>query len=238
MQATWQNIMINSNKFIVSIAGLYLSIASAYAGKAVLFDQPNLIGFRDGEVVSGFYDGENAKFSCLFFFFQNGRESQTSKATGYTETKLSTFAPGENSFEFSNRDRTFDIDGNLYRRENEWIVKTATAQAGCENATGTFTFDPNDFRATSYYSEKEIPAIGICLVKEKSYLYDYHDGKFTMRKGYLTKWNGVIVLQTHDQFSLVRFADPRMNVENPGRITTGWVHSADLVNPFPAASKQ
>jgi hypothetical protein len=230
--------MINLNKLIVWLTVFLLSVPATYAGEAIIFDDPALIGFRNVEAISGFYDAENQKFSCSFLFLQKGREVKAASASGYAETKLLTFTPSENAFEFSNRDREYDIDGNLYRRENEWIIRTATAQAGCENAMGTFTFDHNDFRATSYYVTQEIPAIGIRLVKKKSNFYDRQDGKFVARKGYLTKWNGVVILRTLDQFSFVRFVDPRTNVENAGRVTTGWVRSADLVNPFPLGSKQ
>ena len=237
MRATLQSTMINLNKIIAFIVILLLRISATYAGQAIIFDNPNLIGFRNGEAVSGFYDAENKKFSCLFLFFQDRKESKAVSVKGYTNTKLLTFTPSEDSFEFSNRNRTYDIDGSLYRRENEWIIRTTSAQAGCENAMGTFTFDPDDFRAASYYVEQELPAIGIRLIKNRSNFYDFRGGKFVARKGYLTKWNGVVILRTLDQFSFVRFVDPRANVENPGRVTTGWVRSADLANPFPPASK-
>ncbi|MBP0590014.1 hypothetical protein J8I87_09825 [Paraburkholderia sp. LEh10] len=103
---------------------------------------------------------------------------------------------------------------------------------------GTFTFDPNDFRSVSYYVQQEIPAIGIALAKRKTNFFDYQNGTYVARKGYLAKWNAVIILQIRDQFSLVRFVNPHTNVENFGRVTTGWVRSSDLVNPFPPASKQ
>ncbi|MFL9963506.1 hypothetical protein PQR02_21025 [Paraburkholderia sediminicola] len=200
--------MINLNKIIAFIATSILPIPVAYAGHVIIFDNPNLIGFRNGETVSGFYDAEDQKFSCFFLFFQDKKEPKAVNVNGYTDIKLLTFTPSEDSFEFSNRNRTYDIGGNLYRRENEWIIRTTTAQAGCENAMGTFTFDSDDFRAASYYVEQELPAIGIRLIKNKSNFYDYRGGKFVARKGYLTKWNGVVILRTLDQFSFVRSSTP------------------------------
>jgi hypothetical protein len=168
-------------------------------------------------------------------FFEEDIASKVEEDKGYSTTKIFTFVPGNDSFLFLNRNKTFDIPGNLYRRENEWIIKTSSGQAGCENATGTFIFDRDDSNAVTYVVRKKIPAIGIRLVKSKSYIYDYRDSKFFIRKRYLTKWNGVVVLQARDQFSYVRFADPRTNGTSQGRITTGWIRTVDLVNPFPAA---
>ena len=87
-----------------------------------------------------------------------------------------------------------------------------------------------------YRVQKEINAIGIRLVKEKSYFYDYSGAEFSRRKGYLTKWNGVVVLKTRGQFSYVRFVDARLDAASLGRVTTGWIRTADLVDPFPATA--
>jgi hypothetical protein len=108
-----------------------------------------------------------------------------------------------------------------------------------ENALGAFTsYPPDKVGGEMFTVRRRIPATGIRLVNRKSFFYDLRDDKFIARKGYLTQSNGVIVLQARNQFSYVRFADPRVNVANPGRVTTGWVHTADLVNPFPPAAKK
>ncbi|MBB5408624.1 hypothetical protein HDG34_002561 [Paraburkholderia sp. HC6.4b] len=229
--------MINLSKFLIGVAIILGGAAPGFAGEAILFDDPSLVGYREGGRIYGFYDAENEKFSCSFLFFQDDKGSHSLDIDGYTDTKLLTFVPGNGSFKFSNRDKSFDIRGDLYRNGNEWVIKTSSGQAGCENATGGFIFDLGSMEAAKYYAVKKIPAIGIRLVNGKSSLYDYRDGKFLAKKSYLTKWNVVVILETHNQFSLVRFADPRLNVESYGRVTTGWVHTSDLVNPFPPASK-
>ncbi|MGN6804763.1 MAG: hypothetical protein ACTHJZ_02335, partial [Trinickia sp.] len=156
---------------------------------------------------------------------------------GFSDTKISTFTPSGKSFLLDDRDKTFDIDGDLYRKGGDWIIKTSTAQAGCENSAGTFIFDRDTSDAITYSITQEIPAIGIRLVKSKSYFYDYISGRYVVRKGYLTKWSGVVVLKTQDDFSYVRFVDPHIDAKTSGKITTGWIHSNDLVNPFPLSSK-
>lgn len=109
---------------------------SGFAGEAIFFDDPGLVGYRDHGRIYGFYGAENKKFSCAFFFFQDESGLNRPDVNGYADTGLLTFVPGDNSFEFSDRDKLFDIKGDLYRSEDEWVIKTSTGQAGCENSTG------------------------------------------------------------------------------------------------------
>lgn len=211
--------------------------APGVAGEAVIFDDPGLVGYRNNGPIYGSYSAENEKFSCSFLFLQN--TSQIFPDHGdYTDTKLLTFVPSDHSFEFSNRDKSFDINGDLYRNEDEWVIQTSSGQAGCENATGGFTFDVGSEEASRFHIKGKIPAIGIRIVKRKSYLYNYRDGYFLARKSYLAKWNVVVALKSSREFSLVRFTDPRLDVESYGRVTIGWVHTADLVDPFPVANER
>jgi hypothetical protein len=230
--------MMNLNRFFVAVALMFGVAAPSVAGEAILFDDPSLVGYRNGALIAGFYDAENEKFSCSFFFFQDNKGPNFPDIGDYTDTKLLTFVPSDGSFEFSNRDKSFDIEGDLYRSGDEWVIKTSSGQAGCENSAGGFIFNLGSEEAVRYYVKKKIPAIGIRIVKDKSFLYDYRDGNFIAKKSYLTKWNVVVALETRNQFSLVRFADPRLDVKSYGHVTIGWVHSADLVDPLPAANKQ
>jgi hypothetical protein len=94
-------------------------------------------------------------------------------------------------------------------------------------------FDRRSLSARTYTITGEFPAIGIRLVKGKSHFYDYKNGNYVARKGYLTKWDGVVQIKTQGNFSYVRFVDPRADAKTFGKVTTGWIHSSDLVNPFP-----
>jgi hypothetical protein len=230
--------MLNLSKFIALIAS-FLCFANAYAGEAIIFDDPGLIGFRNGKLISGIYSMENQKFGCIFLFFENGLTSKAAANEEFSDTKILTFVPGDKSFLFADRDTTFDIAGDLYRHEDEWSIRTSRGQAGCENATGEFMSDLGGNPGASIYKvEKRIPAIGIRLVAGKTYFYEYSGGEFVKRKGYLTKWNGVVVLKTRGQFSYVRFVDARLNAASLGRVTTGWIRTTDLVNPFPSTTEQ
>ncbi|WP_321782029.1 hypothetical protein [Burkholderia pyrrocinia] len=227
--------MTNSSKLIVLCLLTFLSTRFALAGEAIIFNDTRLIGFRDGTTISGLYDSRNAKFSCSFLFVEDSNRSKAANVDDYTDTPLLTFVLGENSPEFSKRNKTFDIEADLYRRDNEWVMQTKSAQAGCENATGTFTFDLKDFRAVTYYAIKEVPAIGIRIVKSKAPFFDNHDGNFVAKKSYLVDGDGVVVLKTQGDFSYIRYVGTGPKFE--GRVTFGWVHTRDLVDPFPRTTK-
>lgn len=228
--------MHNLNKII-----FFLLISTfgqlCYSGEAILFDQSNLFAYSDNGIISGFYDSENDKFSCYFLFSQQSDQKNLPPKIGdFSATKLLTFIPGDDSLYFEGRLKGYDIDSTLYRDDDEWIIRTSRPQAGCANAMGVFEFDPLDNRAEGYTVSKRIPAIGIRLVNSKTLFYDLRGGRFVARKGYLTKSDGVIVLKEYEKYSYVRHVNPNSSEE--GKVTTGWVHSADLVNPFPPARKQ
>jgi len=230
--------MINLSKFIAIIISV-ICFASAYAGEALIFDDPGLVAFHNGSVISGMYSMENDRFGCIFLFFENGPTSKVTEDKNFSDTKILTFVPDDKSFLFAERDATFDIAGDLYRHEDEWSIRTSRGQAGCENATGLFMSGLGGNPGAIIYNVTEkIHAIGIRLVARKTYFHEYSSGEFVKRKGYLTKWNGVVVLQTRGQFSYVRFIDARLNAASLGRVTTGWIRTVDLVNPFPSNTGQ
>ncbi|WP_193101930.1 hypothetical protein [Burkholderia sp. Z1] len=227
--------MSNLSKFVVlGLVAIFLP-RFALAGEAIIFNEPSLIGFRDGEVISGVYDSRNEKFSCSFLFAEDTGEKKTANVDGYTETPILTFVIGEKSPEFSDRDKVFDIKADLYRRDNEWVIQTRSAQAGCENATGTFVFDLKDFRAVTYYVTKEVPAIGIRIVKGKAVFFDNHNGNFLAKKSYLVDRDAVVVLKAQGEYSYIRYVGTGPKFE--GRVTFGWLRSKDLVDPFPHGTK-
>ncbi|WP_353556567.1 hypothetical protein [Paraburkholderia terrae] len=228
--------MSNLNK-IITLLSLLVFRQLSNAGEAILFDQNNLFAFSDKGVISGFYDAENDKFSCYFLFSQQPDDKHPPpKVDTYSATRLQTFIPGDDSLYFENRLKDYDIEGTLYRDGDEWVIRTSRPQAGCANAMGIFEFDPSDIRAETYAVSKRIPAIGIRLVNSKTSFYDLRGGQFFARKGYLTKGDGVIVFKEFRGYSYVRYVNPNSSQE--GRVTTGWVHSADLANPFPPARER
>ncbi|REE19213.1 hypothetical protein B0G71_2288 [Paraburkholderia sp. BL27I4N3] len=229
--------MKNLNKGLLLFFASFVA-SHAWAANVLIFDSPNLIGVDDNGFLSGFYSANNGKTSCFYLFVQRHTERNLPDSGEYSAREILTFTPQDRSFLFGDRNKDYDIGGYLYGRGDTMIIRTSKTQAGCGNAMGAFEFGPEESGAFPYTVEKRIPAIGIRLIKNRSLFYDYKDGKFVARKGYLTKWDGVVVLRTRDRFSYVRFADPGANVADPGRVTTGWIHSADLVNPFPPSTNK
>ncbi|WP_175958552.1 hypothetical protein [Burkholderia sp. BCC0405] len=227
--------MNNSNKSVALFFVAWLSTSPSFAGEAIIFDQPGLIGFRDGSSVSGFYDSRNAKFSCSFLFTEDRDKSNAENVGDYIATPLLTFVLGEKSPNFVKRNKAFDIKANLYRRDDEWVIQTQTGQAGCENATGVFAFSPKDYRSVSYRVTQQVPAIGIRIAKSKTIFYDDRNGKFVARKSYLVYGDGVVALKTQGEFSYIRYVGTGPRFE--GRVTFGWVRTEDLVDPFPKGAE-
>ncbi|WP_460901022.1 hypothetical protein [Paraburkholderia jirisanensis] len=229
--------MIYLNSLATALALCFFS-ALANAGEAIIFDDPSLTGYKEGNVISGMHALRSGRFSCIFLFIQKESSPTSIDKDGFSDTKIITFTPGSKSFLFENREKMFDIDGNLYRRDGDWIIKTVEGQAGCESSAGSFMSDRYSANATTYSLSHTIPAKGIRLVKAKSNFYRYNNGKYKILKQYLTKWNGVVLIKTQDDFSYVRFVDARADEKTFGRVTTGWIHSNDLVNPFPTIAKR
>lgn len=227
--------MRNLSKKIILLSPFILS-HGVWAGQAVIFDRPELISFDDRGKLSGYYNSSDNRRSCTFLFSQVGRELKGSPQPPYSQAEIFTFVPKGDDFKFSNRERSFDMKGQVYRRDDTWIIRTNEGQAGCENGLGAFVSPPADKVGGEMFSvTKRISAIGVRLVNRKSFFYDLQSGKFVARKGYLLKWNGVIVLRVHGRFSYVRYSES--NPPSSDRVTTGWVRSIDLVNPFPPRNK-
>ncbi len=227
--------MPNLNKYLAII--FLVLYKMAFAGDVIIFDKPSLVAYSDNFKISGLYSASDGKRSCVFLFFATKSDVNIVDDEKFSSTRIYTFLPGGNgSFKFSDRNGDYDIDGILFRRSDEWIIKTLKTQAGCGNAEGDFAFNPDDIRSTSFYIKSKVQAFGIRMVKAKTFFYDRRAGKYISRKGYLSTRDGVVVLRTHDAYSYVRYSDPGPNAN--GRVTTGWIRSADLENPYPPISEK
>jgi hypothetical protein len=232
--------MMNINRNIHSLIRTLLCVISAHAmaGTALIFDSPNLVVYKQKSNVFGFYAAENEKFSCDFLFVSNHDGKQHPAAAGYNPTELLTFVQSDGKYLYDQRDPDFDVRGVAYTTENEWILHTDIEQAGCGNAMGIFSFSAPDAPAFRYYITKKIQAVGVRTVTRKSFIYDKRSGTPIRIKGYVTNGDNVLVIHEKNGFSYIRFFDPKTYVNDPGKATYGWVHSTDLVNPFPPAVGQ
>jgi len=149
---------------------MFFFITCANAGEALIFNDSGLTGYKEAGSIAGIYSSVSTRFSCLFIFFQREPQFYSVNKDGFSNTKIMTFTPGDGLLVFEDRDKKFDIFGNLYRRDERWIIRTSRAQAGCENSAGAFTFDLGDPSARVYRVVQKIPAIGIRLVKNKTFL--------------------------------------------------------------------
>jgi len=127
---------------------------------------------------------------------------------------------------------------DIYQKNDTWVIYTKYEPAGCGFEVGNFTQLPQAQSVNTYTAQKAIPAMGIRVISRKSYFYDKKGETLVSRKGYLTAGDAVVVLEPSGGFSFVRFSEPRSDKSTYGKGTTGWVRSADLVNPFPPASKE
>jgi len=84
----------------------------------------------------------------------------------------------------------------------------------------------------SYTPTKNIHATEIRVAKSKTQFYNFRNGKFIRRNGYLMTNDPIIITKENDQYSFVRFFNPVTT-----RVTTGWIRIADLVDPFPSEHK-
>ncbi|WP_233866960.1 hypothetical protein [Paraburkholderia adhaesiva] len=229
--------MWNLNKFIIVIL-LSLS-AGANAQTALIFDSPNLIAFQSRSGVYGYYRAEAENFSCYFLFYKSELESDF-KGGEKSSFNINTFILGDKSLAFSERDSSFDVAGHIYVDLDEWIINTQQEPPGCGTAAGGFTRPAHDIYAAKYNVIKRIPAIGIRVVKGPSHFYSERNGVFVKRSGHLVKSDSVLVLQKRGMYSYILFPD--VNFTGPsstaGPFASGWIHTSDLVDPFPLAKKQ
>nr|WKF55912.1 hypothetical protein HUO10_000356 [Paraburkholderia busanensis] len=224
--------MKNSRKIAYIFLFSFASAGSVFAGNALIFNDSGLIGFREGRAVFGIYDSRNATFSCRFLFIEDRDAPKKSNVENYTDTSLLTYVLSEKSFEFSNRNKLFDISADLYRRDNEWVIQKKSGQAGCENSAGTFTFGLKDLQSVTYYVTQEMPAIGIRIVSGKTRFYDIRGGNFVPEKSYLVDGDAVVELKTKGDYSYIRYVGMKPTAE--GHVTFGWLRTNALVDPFPS----
>jgi hypothetical protein len=235
MQQIWQRSMKNSANKIV--ASLLMATFSNFvnAGNLILFDSSNLVAYQSNAGISGFYREDDDRRSCYFFFYQLNFRPGAESANNYSIKKIDTFGLdyGKNKFLYRDRFGGSDIPGYIYEKYNGWVISTKDEPGGCGFEVGSFHFPPTLPEATHYSVTKTIPAEGIRVVGGKSYFYDQIGTAFVKRNGYLIPGDAVVVLQGKGVFSFVRFSDP-----TNGKVTTGWIRSSDLVNPFPPSFDQ
>lgn len=227
--------MKNLNKcigFVLSAIFILTFSMPVVAGDLLIFDDPNLIALESGGEIVGYYGMEDRTSSCVFFFSTVGVEDRASEFGQARPISIETHVLDGPIYEYARRNTHFDIPGKLFKGPRGWVLQTSSVQAGCNNMTGTFAYDPDDLRATKYVPTSHISALGIRVVGKKTSFYSRQGRRFSIAKSFLVGGDVVAILDVYEDFSSVRFVHPAT-----GKVTTGWVHSSDLVNPFPPVSK-
>lgn len=214
-------------------------VALVFSGKTdaaelLIFDSPDMIILKDRIGVIGHYGAVENDKNCEFFFYQTGEAS--ARNGGYHETDISSFsftAPPK-SYRHKDRDERFDSAGEVYNLQYQWIVRIDRPAPGCVGwAVGSFAKGPGDKDVVRYTTENRAKAVGIRVLSKKSPFYRKIGSRFDSTRAYLLAGDVVVVLKTLSSYSRVRYANPDSVSE--GRVLTGWVRTADLVNPFPPA---
>ncbi|MEP9322326.1 hypothetical protein PPMP20_04185 [Paraburkholderia phymatum] len=207
------------------------------AADLLIFDSPNMIMLKDRGEVIGYYGSVEGDKNCEFFFYRAMKSSvKEGEYSGAGINSFSfTFPP--KSYRYKDRDGRFDSAGDVYSLHDQRIVRIDNPAPGCVGwAVGSFGKRPSDKDVVRYTVENKIEAIGIRAISKKSVFYKRIGSRFDSTRAYLVTGDVVVVLKTSSNYSYVRYTNPDSASE--GRVTTGWVRSADLVDPFPPANKQ
>jgi hypothetical protein len=201
--------------FLASLAtGFTPAFAKTTATETlIIFDNPHLIATASNKGIRGYFNTEHQRlnFSCAFFFEETGRQADSTI--------------GISSFPIQGRTKEEDIPGRVWAQNGEWIIQTDEPHAGCGGAVGTFYKGPGDDHPTRYSIARKIPAIGIRIVLRAT--------KLKGRTVALAAGDVVAALEENGAFSRIRYVHPAT-----GDITTAWVRTRNLGNPFsPSANK-
>lgn len=233
--------MININKIVIGSA-LTLVIAMfakiSVAGIVTIFDDLNFVTYKSGTELSGFYHSRDGMFSCGFLF-HNRDEVILKSEGGVTEVRVMTFdfVPHSPKYTYEQRDPRSDIEGTIYLDGDKVSLKTDSPHGGCQSAAGMFDSSPGERGASTYSEVRSIDAIGIFAVGKKTFLYN---GAGSSRSSkYLLPGDLVVAIRRLRGYVFVRFVNPDSQIDESDskRVATGWVRSADLVDPFPPAVK-
>ncbi|MFL9961341.1 hypothetical protein PQR02_09555 [Paraburkholderia sediminicola] len=217
-------------RLFCAVAG-FLFCRFAMAGVISLYDESRFLTFSDGQKIYGLYSAHNELFYCNFLFM-----SEKSVRDRDEIVPIETF-----SLDYKNHRYTYtqighisSIRGVLSKNGNTITISTEKPQGGCQSAAGLFSGDGG----LPYTEMAKISGMGIGVINRKSFIYQNPNS--INKRGYLLPGDMVVVINKKDNYSYIRYVNPDMLIEDDDKrhVSTGWVRSADLVNPFPAASKQ
>ncbi len=231
---------MSSSKIFSFAALLIISFfcGVSHASSLLVFDSPSLIVIRSGNTLYGYYGAIEKNNSCMFFFAGSSESHKKTKDDVYSILDVETYALDSTQYHYNQRDKQYDRPGKIYILGDQWIIQTAGEPPGCGGATGFFHLDPYKLDAFRYYVSNRIPAVGIRVATKRTSFYEKRGALFSKRKSYITPGDVVAVLTVSGDFAFVRYTDPDYFNPVPGRVTTGWVRTSNLENPFPPSLKK
>jgi hypothetical protein len=215
-----RNSIVNNSFFLILFFASFFS--STKAGTLLEFDNNSLIAEISNEQIHGYYGyiHQINPFSCVFFFDAKTSNDKVKKIEGYIT---------DSTYKLRNQD--LDSTGSIFiNKTGDWIIQFDHApDPGCINVGDSFREGPDDSSPMQFTIKKRTNILGIRLVNSKrSFFYIQTDGAFSKQKRFLTASDVVVVFKEKSGFSYVRYRNPRST-----RITTGWIRTQDLVNPYP-----
>ncbi|REE23499.1 hypothetical protein B0G71_6755 [Paraburkholderia sp. BL27I4N3] len=226
--------MISLNRLILGVLWslAILAFDDARASDLLIFDSSNLIALKSSRNLLGYYAADDRNTSCAFYFYgSNDKPGKVENGT-YRTTEIKTFVLAGKNYRYENRSRDFDIQGEIFVKGKEWVIRTSKNQAGCNNSTGVFRYTPLDREAARYAVKNVLPALSIKVVKGKTF-FKNNDASLVKNRGFLVAGNVVAVLRESGNYSYVRFSHPAT-----GTVTSGWIKTSDLQEPFPSSTMQ
>ncbi|MFM0018220.1 hypothetical protein [Paraburkholderia azotifigens] len=208
----------------------FLFYQSAMAGIISLYDESRIITFSNGHKTYGHYAAHNELFYCEFFFMSDGPVHDSDKTIPIQTFDLNY---RKNKYTYSRRESDSSIQGALTKQGSAITITTENPRGGCQSAAGLFSDG-----GVPYTEVKRIAGLGFGVATRKTVIYINPDE--IKKRGYLLAGDTVAVIKQKNNYSYVRYVNPDMLIEDDDKrhITTGWVRSTDLVDPFPPAGKQ
>jgi len=204
-----------------AVAALPPAAANTIANETlIVFDHPHLIATTSSKGIRGYFNVQHQvlPFNCSFLFKETSRPASTAIVII--------------SFPIQGGTKEDDIPGKVWEKNGEWIIQTDEPHGGCGGVLESFRKGPNDDHPTRYAIVKRMPAMGIRVVLRTTRLNEKNGAAFKERKGLLVAGDMVVALEIEDSFTRIRYIHPATS-----RITTAWVSTRDLEDPFVPSAK-
>ena len=231
--------MINISKFgrLCLLALAALACNSAVSAEAFIFDNPFLVAIRSGNNIYGYYDSKDERFSCSFLFSGVNKFKKNDKFSDQIKIETYSFDFQRSSFSYKDRDKLFDVPGDLFIKSGKWVIRTEKPQGACNGIGADFGKAPDDPAVTQFSVEKQIDVIGIGIGIANKKTFVHRKPGAGKENRFLLRGDIALVISKRGGYTYFRFANPNLVSSTRDPVITGWIRSADLSNPLPPLSR-